>query len=177
LQHANKSGFQDGKIGEITMTIGLRNGNAQGQKFAIRVPVLIIAALVVFGSGYQGAHGGMGGEGVGGVAASQTAQGGLAGCSNNHGKALYDCVANVLDRLRTDISGGRSSDTQRALQTAAFQLRAATTKVQALSAITQCRSVVAAVLRQVATGGGDSSGLNAIAGVLAQAAKLIQTKG
>ncbi len=155
--------------------IRLRNGNGQGPTFAIRVQALIFAALVVLGSGHPGwACGGMGG---GGVAASQTAQAGLVGCSNSHGKALYDCVANVLDRLSNDISGRRNSETQRALQTAAFQLRAATTKVQALSAITQCRSVVAGVLRQISTGGGDSTGLNAIAGVLAQAAKLIQTKG
>ena len=113
----------------------------------------------------------------GGVAASQTAQAGLVGCSSNQGKALYDCVANVLDRLSSDVSGRRASETQRALQTAAFQLRAATTKVQALSAISQCRSVVAGVLRQISTGGGDGNGLSAIVGVLAQAAKLIQTKG
>ena len=157
------------------MMIRLRNGNGQGERLAICVQALLVAALVVLGSSRPGwAHGGMGG---GGVAAAQTAQGGLAGCSNNHGKALYDCVANVLDRLSNDISGRRSSETQRALQTAAFQLRAATTKVQALSAISQCRSVVAGVLRQLTTGGGDGSGLSAIAGVLAQAAKLIQTKG
>jgi len=157
------------------MVIRLRNGNGRGQTLATCVQALLIAALVVLGSSRPGqAHGGMGG---GGVAAAQAAQGGLAACSNNHGKPLYDCVANVLDRLSTDISGRRSSDTQRALQTAAFQLRAATSKVQALSAINQCRSVVAGVLRQISTGGGESSGLNAIAGVLAQAAKLIQTKG
>jgi hypothetical protein len=114
---------------------------------------------------------------VHGVAAAQTAQAGLGGCSSNQGKALYDCVANVLDRLNNDVASRPTSETQRALQTAAFQLRAATTKVQALSAISQCRSVVAGVLRQIASGGGDGTGLNAIAGVLAQAARLIQTKG
>jgi hypothetical protein len=157
------------------MMIQLGNENGQRQKLAICVQALLVAALVVLGSSHPGwAHGGMGG---GGVAAAQTAQAGLVGCSNNHGKPLYDCVANVLDRLSNQISGRRSSETQRALQTAAFQLRAATTKVQALSAISQCRSVVAGVLRQISTGGGDGSGLSAIAGVLAQAAKLIQTKG
>jgi hypothetical protein len=156
------------------MMIRLVNGNGRAQKLPICVQALLVAALLVLGSSRPGqAHGGMGG----GVAASQTAQAGLVGCSNNHGKALYDCVANVLDRLSNDISGRRTSETQRALQTAAFQLRAATTKVQALSAITQCRSVVAGVLHQISTGGGDSTGLSAIAGVLAQAAKLIQTKG
>jgi hypothetical protein len=167
--------FQAEKIGEITMMIRLRNGNDQGQRFAIRVQALLVAALVVLGSGQPGwAHGGMGG---GGVAAAQKAQAGLGGCGSNQGKALYDCVANVLDRLSNDISGRRGSDTQRALQTAAFQLRAATSKAQALSAISQCRAVVAGVLHQISTGGGDSSALNAIAGVLAQAAKLIQSKG
>jgi len=156
------------------MTIRPVKENGQARKLAICVQALLVAALMVLGSSRPGqAHGGMGG----GAAASQTAQAGLVGCSNNHGKALYDCVANVLDRLGNDIAGRRASETQRALQTAAFQLRAATSKVQALSAITQCRSVVAGVLRQITTGGGDGSGLSAIAGVLAQAAKLIQTKG
>ena len=153
------------------MMIRLGNGNGQGRKLAICVQALLVAALVVLGSGHAGwAHGG--------VAAAQTANAGLAACSNNRGKALYDCVANVLDRLSNEITGSRRNpETQRALATAASQLRAATTKVQALSAISQCRSVVAGVLRRVLTGGGDSSGLSAIAGVLAHAAKLIQTKG
>ena len=151
-------------------------GYRQGRKLSTSAWAALVAAPLLLGSGHpSSAHGGsMAG---GGVAASQTAQTGLVGCSTNHGKALYDCVANVLDRLSSDVSGRRASETQRALQTAAFQLRAATTKVQALSAITQCRAVVAGALRQVLAGGGDSSGLNAIAGVLAQAARLIQTKG
>ena len=109
-----------------------------------------------------------------GVAASQTASAGLAACSSNSGKALYDCVANVLDRLSNEV---KSPEARRSLSTAASQLRAATTKVQALSAISQCRSVIAGALKQLTASGGDGSGLSAMAGVLAQAAKLIQSKG
>jgi hypothetical protein len=52
-----------------------------------------------------------------------------------------------------------------------------------LSAIAQCRSAIAGALRQVkALAGGmvqgwGDSGLNAVAGVLAHAAQLIQSKG
>jgi hypothetical protein len=79
--------------------------------------------------------------------------------------------------MSNEISRGNIPETQRALQTAASQLRAAVTKVQALSAITQCRAVIAGVLRQASASGREGQGLSAIAGVLAQAARLIQSKG
>src|SRR4051794_19546985 len=52
-----------------------------------------------------------------------TADAGLAACTNNRGKALYDCVANVLDRLSGDIARVGATDTRSALQTAAARLR------------------------------------------------------
>jgi len=70
----------------------------------------------------------------------------------------------------------RDPEAKRALQTAASQLRAAVNKVQALSAISQCRAAIAGTLRQIRTSG-EGSRLGAIAGVLTQAARLIQSKG
>jgi hypothetical protein len=113
---------------------------------------------------------------AGGGAEAAIAGAGLGACSTNSGKALYDCVANVLDRM-SSYTRANTLETQRSLQTAASQLRAAVNKIQALSAITQCRAMVAGALRQVRALGGPGSGLSAIAGVLAQAAKLIQSKG
>jgi hypothetical protein len=117
------------------------------------------------------------------IAASATADAGLAACGNNRGKDLYNCVANVLDRLSGDIIRTRALDTRSALQTAAFRLRAASTKVEALSAVTQCQAVITGALRQIKAAGGAAvdgwgdSGLGAVAGVLARAVKLIQAKG
>ena len=95
--------------------------------------------------------------------------------SASAGKALYNCVADVLDGMSRRISN--APDTTRALATAASQLRAAASKAQALSAISQCRAVVAGALRQALAMGQSGAGLNAVAGVLARAAQLIQTKG
>jgi hypothetical protein len=117
------------------------------------------------------------------VAAAQTANNGLAACNNSTGTALYTCVANVLERMSSEISPANVQDTQRAIGAAVSGLRAATNKVQALAAITQCQGVIASALQKVKAfaggyvpGWGDS-GLTAIAGVLARAARLIQTKG
>jgi hypothetical protein len=122
------------------------------------------------------------------VDAANTANAGLSGCSSNTGKALYECVAGVLDRLAAGASGPNVSKTRAALQSAAAGLRAATSKAQALSAISACRSAIAGALRQVrAIGGkyvegwgggqGGGAGLEAIVGVLSKAAALIQSKG
>jgi hypothetical protein len=136
------------------------------------IPVVV---LVIMGSlladGPVGAAMG-GGSGNAAGAAAAVASAGLGGCSSNSGKTLYGCIADVLDTL----SNGRS-ETQPALRTAASQLRAAVNKVQALSAITQCRSAIAGALREALASGRNGKGLSAIAGVLAQAARLIQTKG
>ncbi len=98
-----------------------------------------------------------------------------AACDTQAGKELYNCLANKLDHVAS--MSYRSPDTQAALQKAATQLRAATNKAQALSAIAQARSVVAGVIQRVRAAGQDSSGLAKVTGVLAYAARLIQQKG
>lgn len=115
--------------------------------------------------------------------AAAAADAGLSSCSNNSGKALYECVANVLERMNADITRAQVPETQRSLQTAVARLRAATSKSQALSAITQCQAAIAGALQKVraannafVTGWGDS-GLASIVSVLSRAAKLIQSKG
>ncbi|WP_025033644.1 hypothetical protein [Bradyrhizobium sp. DOA9] len=118
-------------------------------------------------------------------AAAATANSGLSACNASQGKALYNCVADVLERVANDVNSVRVGETQRALLTAASQLRAASSKAQALSAITQCQAAIAGALRQVkATPGGNmmvpgwgDDGLASIAGVLARAARMIQAKG
>jgi hypothetical protein len=122
------------------------------------------------------------------VAAANSANAGISACSGNGGKALYDCVANVLDKLSNDISSAPVAKTRSALQSAASKLRAAASKAQALSAISQCRALIAGALRQVRAiggehvegwggGSGGGAGLEAIVGVLSRAAALIQSKG
>lgn len=97
-------------------------------------------------------------------------------CARDSGKELYNCLANKLERVSV-YSAYRSPETQAALQKAASQLRTATSKSQALSVISQCRSVVAGILQRVRSGGQDSSGLAAVTGALSYAARLIQEKG
>ena len=120
--------------------------------------------------------------------AASSASAGMGACSSNAGKALQECVANVLDKLSSDVSSVNVPQTRSALHNAASKLRVATGKAQALSAISQCRALISAALRQVrANGGGHvtgwygkqggGAGLEAIAGVLGRAAALIQSKG
>jgi hypothetical protein len=149
------------------------------QKPAICWRAALVGTLVMLGSlvasvPTPAGAGGMGGGG--GAVAAAVGSAGLGACNSNSGKALYDCVANVFDRMSNEYSRG-NPEARRALSTAASQLRAAVSKVQALSAISQCRAVIAGVLRQVTSSGADGSGLGAIAGVLARAAQLIQSKG
>jgi curli biogenesis system outer membrane secretion channel CsgG len=140
--------------------------------------VALVAALVVFGAliAIRGAT-----AGPATVAAAQSADAGITACSSNSGKALYNCIANVLDRLSGEISDVQVPATRGALAAAASKLRAAVNKAQALSAISQCQAVISAALRQVGgrgnRGGSRAPGLDAIAGVLSHAAALIQTKG
>jgi hypothetical protein len=139
-----------------------------------------LLAIVVLGASLAGAdasgnsrmsgrdRGGMGGSG-----------GGMA-CESDTGKALYDCLASRLDYKASRITGGNEVEPARsAMHTAAAQLRSATSKAQALSAIAQCRSVVLGVLAKVRGIGssGGASGLEAAANVLSRAAALIQAKG
>ena len=98
-----------------------------------------------------------------------------AACDAVAGKELYNCLAGKLDHVASMSS--RSPETQTALQKAATQLRAATNKAQALSAISQARSVVASVIERVRSAGQDNSGLVRVSAILANAARLIQSKG
>ncbi|GLH78672.1 hypothetical protein SSBR45G_35810 [Bradyrhizobium sp. SSBR45G] len=143
--------------------------------------MLVIIGVSTFGSGPARADAGM-------AAAAVTANGGLSACAANTGKALYDCVANVLDKLSNDITAPGVPETRRALSNAAAKLRAATSKAQALSAVTQCRALITSALAKVRAlgggyvagwggGAGAGSGLAAVSDVLARAAKLIQSKG
>jgi len=156
------------------------NGRYRGQIVALCARTVVLLALVISGSLLTDRQ-----ASAAAIleAASATANAGLSSCSNNSGKALYECVANVLDRMSGDVARAQVPETQRSLQTAASRLRAATSKAQALSAISQCQAAISAALRRVkaannafVTGWGDS-GLTSIVGVLARAAKLIQSKG
>jgi len=98
-----------------------------------------------------------------------------ASCDAYAKKELYNCLANKLDHVAS--MSYRSPETQAALQKAASQLRVAVNKVQALSAISQARSVLAGVIQKVRSAGQDYSGFALVTGVLAYAARLIQSKG
>ena len=97
-------------------------------------------------------------------------------CNSYAGKELYNCLANKLDHVSV-YSAYRSPETQSALQKAASQLRVAVNKSQALSAVSQARSVLAGVIQRVKSAGQDYSGLARVTGVLSYAARLIQQKG
>ena len=157
----------------------------RGRPLATFARTTLLTALIILGSLFADrevhANAAM-------VAAANTANAGLSSCSSNSGKALYDCVANVLDKLSNGISGAPVANTRSALQTAAAKLRASTNKAQALSAISQCRALISGALRQVRAlggkyvegwggGGAGGAGLEAIVGVLSRAAALIQSKG
>jgi len=98
-----------------------------------------------------------------------------ATCDAYAGKELYNCLANKLDHVAAMSS--RSPETQSALQKAASQLRVAVNKSQALSAISQARSVLAGVIQRAKSAGQDYSGLVKVTDVLSYAARLIQQKG
>jgi len=134
--------------------------------------VALVAVLVAAGSisVYREALAGC-------AAASAVADAGLGACSSSSGKALYDCVANVLDRLASDIAPDKVESAAYALHAAATKLRAAVNKAQALSAIAQCRAVVLATIREVRSIGRTGVGLETVAAVLGHAARLIQSKG
>jgi hypothetical protein len=143
----------------------------------------LLALLVLLGSLLAGRDASAG-PGMGAAAAAANA--GLSACSSNSGKALYECVANVIDKMSNEISQAGVPATQGALRTAVSRLRAAVNKAQALSAISQCRALISAAIQKVrtigsaegwASKGGDGSSLQAISGVLSRAAALIQSKG
>ncbi|MGJ4927342.1 hypothetical protein ACQR1I_19020 [Bradyrhizobium sp. HKCCYLS2038] len=111
------------------------------------------------------------------IAASNAAIGELGGCSTKRGPDLYNCVADVLDRLNSRIAPINVPETKRALQTAAQELRAATSKTLAVSAIARCQAAISAIIRGQRAAGGDAKGLTAITGVLSRAMQLVQSKG
>ncbi|MBR0869904.1 hypothetical protein JQ633_06015 [Bradyrhizobium tropiciagri] len=139
---------------------------------------LVVATLVVFGSLVADRPASAAGALI---AASANANAGLSACSTSRGKELYNCVADVLDRLNNEIAPIRVPEAQRALQTASARLRAANSKAEALSAISQAQAAIAGAIRQAKAAPGATQdtgrGLSAIVGVLARAAKLIQAKG
>ena len=98
-----------------------------------------------------------------------------ASCDKVAGKELYNCLANKLDHVASMSS--QSPETRAALQKAASQLRVATNKAQALSAISQVRSVVAGVIQKVKAAGQAYDGLARLTNTLSYAARLIQQKG
>jgi hypothetical protein len=162
------------------MTLLISDSHRGDGMIAACARAALLAALVIFGSLFVNREAA---ASTVLIAASQTANAGLAACGNSRGKELYVCVANVLDRLSADIRRTRALDTRSSLETAASRLRAATTKIEALCAITQCRTVIAGALRLVKAAGGafvsswGDRGLSAVAGVLARAVRLIQSRG
>lgn len=140
----------------------------------------LVLSAVAMGIHPAAAHGSLG-------TASATADAALDGCTGT-GRALYNCVAGVLDDMGKEIATFPQDEKQTAavLRTAATRLRAAATKVQALSAISLCQAAIAGALRQARVisvnnslfrGWGSPLGLEAVARVLAKAAALIQTRG
>ena len=140
----------------------------QSQFMARYARAAILAMAVIFGTLLAG-------HGTASAMSSSPATTQRGSCDAYAGKELYNCLANKLDHVAAMSS--RSPETQSALQKAASQLRAATNKVQALSAISRCRSVVDGIIQRVRSAGQDSSGLVRITGVLSYAARLIQAKG
>ena len=161
--------------------IAIRNGFSKSPqcKRAVLLAALLVCGALLAPDRAQ--------AGAGMSAAAANAGAGVGACGSQARKMLYNCVADVLDRLAGQL-GGDTGQTAGALRSAASQLRAATSKAQALSAISACRAAIAGALRQVrAIGGaavagwgggqGKGSGLEAIVGVLSKAAALIQAKG
>lgn len=147
-----------------------------------RAGAALLATLIVLGSMSDDREAAAGPATVG---AAQSADAGISACANNNnGKPLYNCVANVLNRLSGEISDVQVPAVRGALSAAASRLRAAVTKAQSLSAITQCQAAISGALRQVAAmgggrgnRGGSAPGLEGIASVLSHAASVIQSKG
>lgn len=150
---------------------------------ARRIAILISVLLLGFSATLDpaSAHGTLG-------TASATADAGLERCTGT-GKALYVCVAGVLDDMGKEIATFPQDEKQTAavLRSAASRLRAAVNKTQALSAISLCQAAISGALRQARVvsvssnalfrGWGTSGGLETVVRVLARAASLIQTRG
>jgi hypothetical protein len=115
--------------------------------------------------------------------AVQTADAQLTACGNNSGPKLYNCVADVISKLCYNIGSAQIPNTLKALDAAVSRLRRAVDKIQALSALSQARIVVAGALRQAKStghpegGSADIADFQAISALLSHAAQLIQAKG
>ena len=145
-----------------------------------------VMMLCLTASSLMAATGGAAAHGTLGTAAA-SAESGLDACTGS-GKSLYNCVAGVLANMGREIATFPQDEKQTAgvLRSAATRLRAAVSKVQALSAISLCQAAIAAALRQARVvsvnnsllrGWGTPAGLEAVARVLAKAATIIQTRG
>ena len=118
-----------------------------------------------------------------GAASAALGSGGGSGCASRvEGKAVRDCVADVLERLAS--ANSYAPQLSGALRRAASEVRAATSRAAALLAITACQNVISAAIQQAKAAGqqrfggfGSVEGMGHIARVLTQAARLIQTKG
>lgn len=144
-------------------------GRAIGRHIIVALLMLMTAMLPT--GPVQAGDGGAG-------ASAAVGSAGLEACRTTSGKVLYNCVANALDTMSNTLTKWAPPEARSALQTAASQLRAAGNKAQALSAIAQCRSVFAGLVKQATAANQQSaSGLGAIIGVLSKAAALIQAKG
>jgi hypothetical protein len=153
-----------------SLTFGI--GNYRGGLAGFCIRSFILTALIAFGT----------------LLADRPATAAMAGrpataamCGTMSGKALYDCLASKLEH-KSDQVGRTRGDPEapaaaQALRTAASQLRAATNKAQALSAISLARSAISGVIQQAKAGGRDSQGYGAIIGTLTEMAALIQKKG
>jgi hypothetical protein len=115
------------------------------------------------------------------AAGAAAAGAGLDACASRPaGKETRDCVAAVLEALAAQ----QPQPERRAeLLRAASGLRAAVNRAQAVLAITACYNVITAALKQASSSGkgvrgmGGAEGLGLVAGVVARAVRLIQTKG
>jgi hypothetical protein len=115
------------------------------------------------------------------AAGAGAAGAGLSACERlPAGKETRDCVANVLETLAAQQG---QPERKAELLRAASGLRAAVNRAQAVLAITACYNVISAALKQASASGkgvrgmGGAEGLGLIAGVVARAVRLIQTKG
>jgi hypothetical protein len=115
--------------------------------------------------------------------AVQAADAQLTACGNSSGPKLYNCVADVISNLCYNVGCAQIPNTLTALDAAVSRLRRAVDKIQALSALSQARIVVAGALRQAGStgrpegGSADIADFQAISALLSHAAQLIQSKG
>ena len=140
----------------------------------------VLAMLLVSGSQFAN-HEAIANTGVSSSAQGADAQ--LTACGSNSGTKLYGCVADVISKFCYNIGSAQIPATVKALDAAVSRLRKAVDKIQALSALSQARIVVAGALRQARStghpegGSADTADFQAISALLSHAAQLIQTKG